>query len=40
MNEFEVDGIRIPFDPEFESIAISLSGGADSALLLSLIRSF
>ena len=37
MNEFEVDGIRIPFDPEFESIAISLSGGADSALLAYLL---
>ena len=31
--EYNIDGVNIPFNPEWESIAISLSGGADSALL-------
>lgn len=33
----EVDGVKIPFDPEWSSIAISLSGGADSAMLATLL---
>lgn len=28
-----IDGVKIPFDKDWRSIAISLSGGADSALL-------
>jgi 7-cyano-7-deazaguanine synthase in queuosine biosynthesis len=31
--EYNIDGVNIPFNKEWESIAISLSGGADSALL-------
>jgi hypothetical protein len=31
--EYNIDGVHIPFNPEWETIAISLSGGADSALL-------
>lgn len=37
MKNFEVDGVSIPFDPKWKNIAISLSGGADSALLTFLI---
>jgi hypothetical protein len=33
IKEFEVDGLLIPFNPRWQKIAISLSGGADSALL-------
>jgi hypothetical protein len=33
MNLHNVDGITVPFDPKWDNIAISLSGGADSALL-------
>lgn len=29
----DIDGVEVPFDPEWRSIAISVSGGADSALL-------
>lgn len=31
--EYNIDGVNIPFNKEWETIAISLSGGADSALL-------
>lgn len=31
--EYNIDGVDIPFDIKWTSIAISLSGGADSALL-------
>jgi hypothetical protein len=37
MNSFDIDGVDIPFDPDWTSIAISLSGGADSALLAYLL---
>ena len=33
----EVDGVNIPFNPAWNKIAISLSGGADSALLAYLL---
>jgi hypothetical protein len=33
----DVDGVRIPFNKEWKNVAISLSGGADSALLAYLI---
>ena len=32
-----VDGVQIPFDPDWADIAISVSGGADSALLAYLV---
>jgi len=34
-----IDGIEIPIDPEWKRIGISVSGGADSALLTYLIAS-
>ena len=37
MNYFVVDKLEIPFDPDWKSVAISVSGGADSALLAYLI---
>jgi hypothetical protein len=37
MKTFEIDGLSIPFDPDWKNIAISVSGGADSALLTYLI---
>lgn len=36
---FDVDGVKIPFDTTWRSIAISVSGGADSALLAYLVCS-
>jgi hypothetical protein len=33
----EIDGVRIPYNPEWKNVAISVSGGADSALLAYLI---
>jgi len=33
IKEWNIDGIEIPFDPAWSRIAISVSGGADSALL-------
>jgi hypothetical protein len=40
MNPFqEIDGVLIPFDKSWKNIAISLSGGADSALLTYLLCS-
>lgn len=35
----DIDGVHIPYDPEWKSVAISVSGGADSALLAYLICS-
>jgi hypothetical protein len=37
MNFYDVDGVKVPFDKKWNSIAISLSGGADSALLAYLL---
>jgi 7-cyano-7-deazaguanine synthase in queuosine biosynthesis len=37
MNLIKIDGIDIPFDPSWNNVAISVSGGADSALLAYLI---
>lgn len=37
MNQHNIDGVEIPFDPTWKNVAISLSGGADSALLAYLI---
>jgi hypothetical protein len=37
MNFYDVDGVKIPFDKSWDSVAISVSGGADSALLAYLI---
>ena len=37
MHLHNIDGVNIPFDKTWNSIAISLSGGADSALLAHLI---
>jgi hypothetical protein len=37
MNSFTVNDVEIPFDYNWSSIAISLSGGADSALLAYLL---
>ena len=39
MNSFNIDEVEIPLDLEWNSISISLSGGADSALLAYLICS-
>jgi len=35
-----VDGVEIPFDEQWSSIAVSVSGGADSALLAHLLCEF
>jgi hypothetical protein len=35
--EHNIDGVKIPFDEQWNKIAISLSGGADSALLAYLL---
>ena len=35
----DIDGVRIPYNKEWKNIAISLSGGADSALLAYLLCS-
>jgi 7-cyano-7-deazaguanine synthase in queuosine biosynthesis len=37
VNTYIVDGVGIPFDPTWNKIAISVSGGADSALLAYLL---
>jgi len=37
--EYNIDGVNIPYDKEWPSIAVSLSGGADSALLAYLLCS-
>lgn len=39
MKMFNIDGVNIPFDPTWNSIAISVSGGADSALLAYILNS-
>ena len=36
----EQDGLTIPFDPSWNNIAISVSGGADSALLAYLLCDY
>lgn len=35
----DIDGVKIPFNKTWNSVAISVSGGADSALLAHLICS-
>lgn len=37
MIKHEIDGVIIPYDPNWKNVAISVSGGADSALLAYLI---
>ena len=37
MNQYNIDGVDITFDDSWNSIAISVSGGADSALLAYLL---
>lgn len=37
VNFYDVDSVQIPFDKHWNSVAISVSGGADSALLAYLI---
>lgn len=37
MNEFDIHGIKIPFSSSWDSVAVSVSGGADSALLAYLV---
>lgn len=39
MNQHNIDGVNIPFDSRWTKIAISLSGGADSALLAYILCS-
>ena len=39
MEHYIVDGVEIPFDSNWKNIAISVSGGADSALLAYLVCS-
>ena len=39
MKLHNIDGVDIPFEPHWRSIAISLSGGADSAMLAYLLCS-
>ena len=38
-NLYNIDGVNLPFDKNWNSIAVSLSGGADSALLAYLLCS-
>lgn len=40
MKTYNIDGVNIPFDIAWDSIAISVSGGADSALLAYLLCNF
>ena len=40
MKCLNIDGIEIPFDQDWKNIAISLSGGSDSALLSYIICNF
>ena len=35
--QFTQDGLNIPFNPDWEKIAVNVSGGADSCLLTSLL---
>jgi hypothetical protein len=39
VKHYIVDTVEIPFDPDWQNIAISVSGGADSALLAYLVCS-
>jgi len=39
-NLLEVDGVKIPFSHNWTNIGISLSGGADSALLLYILSNY
>ena len=40
MEEYTVDNLKIPYDKNWARIAVSLSGGADSALMLYLLCQF
>jgi len=40
MEYHNIDGVKIPFDSNWKNIAISLSGGADSALLAHILCEF
>jgi hypothetical protein len=37
MNEFNIHGINVPFSSSWNSVAVSVSGGADSAMLAYLV---
>jgi hypothetical protein len=37
MHQHNIDGVNIPFDTKWKNVAISVSGGADSALLAYLV---
>ena len=37
MQVYKVDGVEIPFNQEYKKVAVSLSGGADSALMTYLL---
>jgi len=37
LKEYDIDGVLIPFDPQWTQCAISMSGGADSTLLAYLL---
>lgn len=39
MHLHNIDGVELPFDPRWNDVAVSVSGGADSALLAYLICS-
>ena len=40
MNNFIVDGVEIPFEHDWNIVAVSVSGGADSALLTYLLCNY
>lgn len=39
MNYYDIDTVKIPYDKNWKNIAVSISGGADSALLAFLVCS-
>lgn len=39
MHLHNIDGVELPFDPQWRNVAVALSGGADSALLAYLVCS-
>lgn len=40
MENIIIDGVQIPFDPNWNNIAVSVSGGADSALLAYILCNY